>query len=548
MATTDQELKKLNKTVDDAVNILKIYVGNSATIKNMNEKQREAVNKWFNVVTEEEQQQKRQRAFTERLRDENGRFIKKRDDQAKKMMGVAGSITGMFKNMTTKVGSTLKNIGTSIVSHVKNIFGQLQSHFLSLFGEESEWFSLLGSIKDSISGVVTSFVGWMWKKTPRWAKDLVGTLKDIYALQLKQMKMDWVNASPKKNKKGELGIWGTLGLILVSIAAGIGAWLHRKLIVLTAAIPFFKKIGGIFAAFKELPAVARLIEWMAPFTQWVKGFLVFLKESKVLAPLIKGLKFGFKWLGWPLTILMSVIDFIKGYSGTEGTMFDKVKEGLWKALEGFIELPVKFVGWLIESVLGWFGIEVKDVSGKMMAIIKNGFMMIFDGWALIFEGIKNVAIDVIKPMLSKLVEVIKPIVIGVHNFFVEFWNSVVEWMISKLPDWLPYKDKIAEGIKSLAMSKITVPETGASPIETVQSADKAKTESQKEGLKKLGDSIEGMAENVKESNKKTAGAINSIITNNQNNQSGFGDGGQQQIPDEIDNGLVSISNYGGGMA
>jgi hypothetical protein len=269
MATTDQELKKLNKTVDDAVNILKIYVGNSATIKNMNEKQREAVNKWFNVVTEEEQQQKRQRAFTERLRDENGRFIKKRDDQAKKMMGVAGSITGMFKNMTTKVGSTLKNIGTSIVSHVKNIFGQLQSHFLSLFGEESEWFSLLGSIKDSISGVVTSFVGWMWKKTPRWAKDLVGTLRDMYALQLKQMKMDFVN-SPDKNKKGKMGIWGTLGLILVSIAAGIGAWLHRKLIVLTAAIPFFKKITGIFAAFKELPAVARIVEWMAPFTQWVR--------------------------------------------------------------------------------------------------------------------------------------------------------------------------------------------------------------------------------------------------------------------------------------
>jgi hypothetical protein len=88
---------------------------------------------------------------------------------------------------------------------------------------------------------------------------------------------------------------------------------------------------------------------------------------------------------------MSVIDFIKGYSGTEGAMFDKVKEGLWKALEGFIELPVKFVGWLAESVLGWFGVEVKDVSGKMMAVIKNGFMMVLDGWAMIFEGIGNVA-------------------------------------------------------------------------------------------------------------------------------------------------------------
>ena len=72
------DLKQLNKTVTEAVSILKIYVGNSAQVKNMNEKQREAINKWFDVGEKAEENIKKQRAFTERERDENGKFLKKR--------------------------------------------------------------------------------------------------------------------------------------------------------------------------------------------------------------------------------------------------------------------------------------------------------------------------------------------------------------------------------------------------------------------------------------------------------------------------------------
>ena len=86
MATTDQELKKLNKTVNEAVGILKMYAGNSAQLKNMNEKQREAVDKWFDVNEDAEENQKKQRAFTERARDENGKFIKKKEAQSNKII------------------------------------------------------------------------------------------------------------------------------------------------------------------------------------------------------------------------------------------------------------------------------------------------------------------------------------------------------------------------------------------------------------------------------------------------------------------------------
>ena len=202
MATTDQELKKLNKTVDEAVNLIKIYVGNSANIKNMNEKQREAINKWFDVTVEEEQQQKKQRAFTERARDENGRFLKKKDDQAKKMMGMAGSIQGMFQGMTKTIGTGITKMYQSVSTHFMNFFNNMKSHFLGLFGEESEWFEILGSIKDSLMG----FVGWfakgfamLFRKTPNWAKSMNKTLKDIYKIQVKEMKMDFLDAFVDKS-------------------------------------------------------------------------------------------------------------------------------------------------------------------------------------------------------------------------------------------------------------------------------------------------------------------------------------------------------------
>jgi len=489
MATTDQELKKLNRTVEDAVNIIKVYVGNSANIKNMNEKQREAINKWFDVTVEEEEQQKKQRAFTERQRDEHGRFIKKQDDQAKKMMGLAESVTGMFKGMAKVVGTGLTKAYQSISVHFMNFFNNMKSHFLGLFGEESEWFDILSSIKDSLMG----FVGWfakgfsaLFRKTPSWAKDQIKVLKGMYALQIKQMKMDFLDASPEK-KGGGLGVWGTLGLILTGIAAGIGAWLHRYLVLLTR-LPIFGRIATMFSKIDDIPFIGKLF---------------------------KAVKFGFKWLGWPLTIILSTIDFIRGYAETEGSMFDKIKNGLWKAIEGFIELPVRFIGWVTEKVLGMFGIKAEGIAGKMMDGLKQAFGMVLDGWVLIFEILKTSVISIV--------------------------NLVAEW-IKKIP-WLPMKDKVVQGIDSLKSSFGFTPET-TSPIDSVQQADKAKIENQKEGYKLLGSALDGMGESIKASNRQTGNAMNSILSVNQNNQNSGGGDNRQQIPDEIDNGMVSMNNLG----
>ncbi len=159
MATTDNELKKLNSNVSEALRILKLYVGSSGQLKAMNEKQSEAIDTFAEAAQQAEENQKKQRKFTERERDEKGRFIKKQ----------AGFL-GIAKAVIKGIGSSFKGVARGISSHLSNIFNEVKSHFLSLFGEESEWFGLLGSIKNSIQKFGGTLFNFFFKKTPSWAK------------------------------------------------------------------------------------------------------------------------------------------------------------------------------------------------------------------------------------------------------------------------------------------------------------------------------------------------------------------------------------------
>jgi len=585
MATTDTELKKLNKTVDEAVNILKMYVGNSAQAKNASEKQNKAFDKLTEVNENTEKDQKKQRAFVERTRDENGRFIKKKETQSNKIMGMAGSVKGMFGGVTKTLSTSLTSLSSGITQNLQSFFQAVKSQFLSLFGEESEWFDILNSIKDSVMG----FAGWFAKgfalifsRTPAWAKSMVSTLKDMYKLQIKQMKMDFMDASGSGKKDG--GILSKLGLIFVVIGAALGGWIKGKLMSMTLMWKGLK-ITKIFQSLRT--ALTTRFTSITTFLTGKKGIVTKLwkviKKLPMLGKLIKGLGFGLKWLGWPIALLMGVIDFIKGYASTEGSMFDKIKAGLWAAIEGFIELPVMFIGWVVEKVLGWFGIESEGVGDKIMGFMKNSFYMIIEGWELIFgllkqgwdalisgdfigklfdkvgDFLKNaISGTVLEKWASKLGNAITHIVAGVHNFFVDFWNAAIGWISSKIPKWA--REKVTKGLTSMSMSRMDVsqtassspiessviPETTTSPIEAINNTEKVKIENQKKGDKSLTDSLDKLDKSVNDSGNKTGNIINSLSLT----QNGGGGGtivDTPQIPDELDNLLLSVGNYNGGM-
>ena len=496
MATTDQELKSLNKTVTEAVNILKLYVGNSAQVKAMNEKEREVVDKWLKITDMAEENQKKQRAFTERLRDENGRFIKKQDQQASKFMGMAGSIKGMFGNMTKGIKAGISNMVNGVINHMSNFFQAVKSQFLSLFGEESEWFELMSSIKNAVTGFMGSLISFIWQKTPNWAKKMIKYLHNMYMLQVKEFKMDLAGIGYDPKKKG-VGMGGLITALIALLGGSIGAFLGRYFGFISK-LPIFNKIGQMFAAIDDIPFLGKLV---------------------------KAVKFGFKWIGWPLQMLLGVFDFIKGYKESEAdTIWGKLKDGLWSAFEGFIEIPVKLLTWAVEKVLEWFGVEFdgKEAADKILGIAEKLFYMVFEGWEMIFGFVKK--------GIDKIVTVMKG-----------FWNGLIEGLQETL-NALGF----AKAASRLEGAKVSNP-AGDAARQAALDAEKAKANEDrayKEEMKQM--QIEG-AKRQKEIQEGTyLSKFMNMFGNNNNNNNGSG-GDVKQIPDEMDHVYIGVGAMSTGM-
>jgi hypothetical protein len=88
---------------------------------------------------------------------------------------------------------------------------------------------------------------------------------------------------------------------------------------------------------------------------------------------------------------MGVFDFMKGYKMTKGSVIDKIKGGLSRAINKFLELPILAIGWIADKVLGWFGVDIEGGVGKKIKESVTGMIGSFvDGVMLIVKAVKSV--------------------------------------------------------------------------------------------------------------------------------------------------------------
>lgn len=563
----DTELKKLNKNVEDAVNILKLYVGNSAQIKNMNEKQRQAIEKWFDVTEQQEDQVKQQRAFTERARDEHGRFVKKQEAMSFNFLGIANAISGIFMGMAKGIGSAIGNIAKGVTSHLRNFFSAVKSHFLGLFGEESEWFDILAGIKDSITGFFGWFARgfiWIFKRTPSWASKMVKTLENMYALQIKQMKMEMLGGEKKK----KMGFWGILGAALFLGAALIGGWIRKKLMGIELILRAFK-FGAIWDAIKlRLVGIMTKLRgrfgWiddilksraflavkggMTKFIGWMKSFGKWLMKAPILGKILRGLKFGFKILGWPITILFGIIDFIKGWRATEGDWQAKLMGGLKEVFHGLLDFPLEILGWAWDKLMGLFGIESSGTGDKLKKWFDTAMSWIFEFGpiGLITDIIKGFTSEGgFKQVFQDKMDRLKEPLFAIIDFVANIWNAFLEWAIGKAQGIPWVGGKVAEWADNMKLDTPKRPVTVEKDvIDKAQKVEQKKKEAQKEQADGLQKAVEEQTEATKANNKQTDGAVQAMTALSQNNAGG-GSIEQKQIPDEIDNYVMAVKAYGG---
>lgn len=351
-------------------------------------------------------------------------------------------------------------------------------------------------------------------KTPKWATNMLDWLEKMYTLQVKEFKMGFLGDSKKKQKTP----WAILGGLIFLAAAAFGAWLSARLKLVTAVLSKFK-IGNLFAKIGNWFNLKfpKLVKGFKKFTMGLSKLGKWLLKAPILGKILKGLKFGMKVLGWPLTILLGIFDFIKGWKETSGDWQAKLMGGLKGAIGGLLELPLEILGWAFDKIAGFFGFETTGTADKL----KKWFDDLMD-WMLNFGPI-GIITDIIK------------------GFQTGDWIGFIQKRIESTFGWIP---GMSEWINSLMMKE--TPKTNLEQPSVVDTH--LFNERQKIGLENIRQLRlkKAVDDNTKQT-KKSALDTKNTITNlqNQNNNSGGGTVDTQQIPDELDSTIIAVKNYGG---
>jgi hypothetical protein len=387
--------------------------------------------------------------------------------------GHVREVLGPFTQVTDFMKSTFTNIG----GFVKGL-----AQDLGLFGKKSAEEVELEKQTGFLEGILNTLIG--------------------------QEKEEFREGLGKKTmKKG----WGLVALALGFLAFQIGAlaggflkalWIPFKLIFkffrgLAKRIPIFgtmfeKGIKALRSMFLRLPKskfvqdiIVRVWMFFATLREWfgktrvarlfkgVGGFflrigrfftrfrgllVVFRPVAAVFDKFLLGFKKGFKYLGWPILILLSIIDFIKGFVSTEGDILTKIEKGISEVVKGFFELPVRVFGWVAEKIWGFITgtkIEGGTYAKEMFSFIDKIIEGVFHPWGILLEGVQKFT-----------------------GWFTGMWNSLMDSLIPLVKKIPLVGGKMAEGLEAIKFDvpdEVDVALQQKSKVESAADARKDKT-------------------------------------------------------------------------
>lgn len=224
---------------------------------------------------------------------------------------------------------------------------------------------------------------------------------------------DLAKEARRKNKKEKedtpwvkimAGIAGLVaGLIAGSVSGMLGGvQLHALAKVIPRVAKFFQTIGDFVKAkwFKGIEKIQGIVASITKvFPKLAKFFDAAGKIFKSFGGgFMKGLLAGFKYIAWPLTMVMTVIDFVKGFAkgfesegGGMAGLIAGLGQGISEAIKGFLYVPIKLLGWLGDFVLDIFGVEVEGGVGQKLFDIVDGFFgFVVDWWSTLWNTVLSI--------------------------------------------------------------------------------------------------------------------------------------------------------------
>jgi len=597
MVKQDTGMQELNKSVQQIVKLLSIGVSPADAKRIADMESETAKQEKDNVEKKKSQQSKDGKFWSDNIKTwtQLGKFMTK---GTKAWFAKQMKATGLLGS-TLRMGANIwSNLNTHIIQNLRNAFSSITSHVKEVLGPVYEAFE---SIKNVFTGVFKFFKGTIMgigakvKPEDKWRNKLLQKIlkvnKDQWSYIVGGKKGSFVD---KLQGKEKLKGWGKFLLVLgVILAAALGAAVRKfilpfeimgkmisksfigktfmtlvrffarigkaikglfgKSTIVTKVIGVMRKVFGFFGKLlkpfakifgvigKVFGYIGKAFKWVAGIVKTVIGFFKTLAPATgILAKLGRAFMAGFKVLGWPLTIVIGIYDFIRGFIDTEGTLWDKIKGGFQAALMGFIEMPIRFISWLIEKVAGFFGIEITGLADGILGWISKGFNKLLDlvlnlpliSFLVGFFGTEGTFMEKLKGGFNNMVK-------GLITLFATIWNWIVDLAYKLLPDWIANKI----GLKKMEVPGQSVSTGGSTSDEESKNkeAQSAARKKEKEDMIKRMDEQEKLAKSQLDATK--AAGASAAAMGGQGGQGGQGGGDIPQIPDEVDNWGITSRNY-----
>ncbi len=347
----------------------------------------------------------------------------------------------------------------AVSGHVKEVlgpFGEAADFLKETMGNVGNFFKGIGQDLGLLAGGKS-----VEDKQLDESEQQTGLLEGILDSLVADKKAEFVEGLGKKEKKTAWGmILGIFGAIAFAIGAAVGGivrsivlpfevlWKGLKFVFGSVLTKIGNIFGGIFKFFLKLPGVRGLakrgdkaIDFFKGIGNFFKRFKGIMKVFKPVADLFKsfgrGFVKGFKIFGWPITIIMGIIDFIKGFMATEGDILAKIQGGLSDTIKGFFELPVKIFGWVMDKILGIFGVQIEGgAASKIMAgidwLVEQIFKFIRNPFDILMAGVK-----------------------GISDWFQDLWNGLMDGLIkmARKVDFIPGVKGLIKGAEALKFDK-----------------------------------------------------------------------------------------------
>jgi len=267
-------------------------------------------------------------------------------------------------------------------------------------------------------------------------------LADMFSFQVQDdLEQDRIDARNKQKKSND-GIISTMKDYIMGMMQGaIGT----------------TGIGGIFTKIKNI----KILKVFKPFEMlfgWLKQLSNFTRTSKIFS-IIKSFKIGalsklFGKLFMPITILLSVFDFIKGFAQSESNdILGKVKDGIKSLIIGILGLPVKIftslLGWLSDKIFGtndmgnkiyekwesWIDFItdivfkpfeiLKEISSYGFSKLSESFMIVKRFFEDIYDSIMTVYDNYIQPLINKIIGIFSNITSYIGGIFMDIYRTII---------------------------------------------------------------------------------------------------------------------------